>query len=100
MNRVRLVCKCCHDKQNPIQFNSPRLIHILVNLWSTHMAFIFQLLKSKTIVFAILLSILPLFAQYIGVFNLTPMQQMIACQVIAACVAVLRIITTQPISDK
>jgi hypothetical protein len=43
---------------------------------------------------------LPLFAQYIGVFNLTPIQQMIALQVIAAIVAILRVITTQPISDK
>jgi threonine/homoserine efflux transporter RhtA len=59
-----------------------------------------QLLKSRTIVFAILLAILPLFAQYIGVFNLTPIQQMIALQVIAAIVAILRVITTQPISDK
>jgi threonine/homoserine efflux transporter RhtA len=59
-----------------------------------------QLLKSRTIVFAILLAILPLFAQYIGVFNLTPIQQMIAMQVIAAIVAVLRLITTQPISEK
>ena len=61
---------------------------------------IIQALKSKTIWFAILLSILPLFAQYIGVFNLTPMQQLIALQVIAAITAVLRVITTQPLSDK
>ena len=59
-----------------------------------------QLLRSKTIWFAILLAILPLFAQYIGVFNLTPMEQMIALQVIAAITAVLRLVTTQPISDK
>ena len=59
-----------------------------------------QLLRSKTIWFAILLAILPLFAQYIGAFNLTPMEQMIALQVIAAITAVLRLVTTQPISDK
>jgi threonine/homoserine efflux transporter RhtA len=64
------------------------------------MTTLIQLLKSRTIVFAILLAILPLFAQYIGAFNLTPIQQMIALQVIAAIVAVLRLITTQPISDK
>jgi threonine/homoserine efflux transporter RhtA len=64
------------------------------------MTTLLQLLKSRTIIFAILLAILPLFAQYIGVFNLTPIQQMIALQVIAAIVAVLRIITTQPISEK
>jgi threonine/homoserine efflux transporter RhtA len=61
---------------------------------------IIQALRSKTIWFAILLSILPLFAQYIGVFNLTPMQQLIALQIIAAITAVLRVITTQPLSDK
>jgi threonine/homoserine efflux transporter RhtA len=59
-----------------------------------------QLLKSRTIIFSILLAILPLFAQYIGAFNLTPIQQMIALQVIAAIVAVLRLVTTQPISEK
>jgi threonine/homoserine efflux transporter RhtA len=64
------------------------------------MTTLIQLLKSRTIIFAILLAILPLFAQYIGVFNLTPIQQMIALQVIAAIVAILRVVTTQPISDK
>jgi hypothetical protein len=59
-----------------------------------------QLLKSRTIVFAILLAILPLFAQYIGVFNLTPIQQMIALQVIAAIVAILRVVTTTSILEK
>jgi threonine/homoserine efflux transporter RhtA len=74
--------------------------HLLVNHWSSHMQTVIQLLKSRTIVFAILLAILPLFAQYIGVFNLTPIQQMISMQVIAAIVAILRVITTQPISEK
>ena len=64
------------------------------------MTALIQLLKSRTIIFAILLAILPLFAQYIGAFNLTPIQQMIALQVIAAIVAILRVITTQPISEK
>lgn len=59
-----------------------------------------QLLKSRTIWFAIILAILPVVAQFIGVFNLTPVQQMIAVQVIAAVVAVLRIITTEPINQK
>jgi threonine/homoserine efflux transporter RhtA len=64
------------------------------------MTTLLQLLRSKTIWFAILLAILPLFAQYIGAFNLTPIQQMIALQVIAAIVAVLRAVTTQPLLDK
>jgi threonine/homoserine efflux transporter RhtA len=61
---------------------------------------VIQLLKSRTIVFAILLAILPLFAQYIGAFNLTPIQQMIALQVIATIIAVLRAVTTQPLLEK
>jgi high-affinity K+ transport system ATPase subunit B len=47
------------------------------------MTALIQLLKSRTIIFAILLAILPMFAQYIGAFDLTPIQQMIALQVIA-----------------
>ena len=64
------------------------------------MTTLIQLLKSRTIIFAILLAILPLFAQYIGTFNLTPIQQMIALQVIAAIVAILRVITTTSILEK
>lgn len=64
------------------------------------MTTIIQLLKSRTVWFAIVLATLPLFAQYIGIFNLTPVQQIIALQVIAVITAVLRVLTTQPISEK
>lgn len=64
------------------------------------MATLIKLLKSRTIWFAVVLAILPIAAQYIGVFNLTPVQQMIALQVIAAIVAILRVVTTTSISEK
>jgi hypothetical protein len=73
-----------YDQQNHLHPISNLANHLLVNHWSNHMHTLIQLLKSRTIVFAILLAILPLFAQYIGVFNLTPIPQMIALQVIAA----------------
>lgn len=59
-----------------------------------------QLLKSRTILFAILLAVLPIIPAYIGAFNLTPLQQMVALQVIAAVVAVLRLVTTSAVGDK
>lgn len=58
-----------------------------------------QLLKSKTVWFAIILAVLPLFAQFIGVFNLTPIQQMVALQVIAVVTLLLRLVTTKPVSE-
>jgi threonine/homoserine efflux transporter RhtA len=51
-------------------------------------------------VFAILLAILPIIPAYIGEFHLTGIQQMLVLQGIAACVAVLRYLTTQPLEDK
>ena len=56
--------------------------------------------KSKTIWFSILLATLPIFPTYIGEFDLTPIQQMLAVQLIAAVVVVLRLITDKPIRDK
>lgn len=64
------------------------------------MEIILKALKSRTVWFAILLAILPIAAQYIGVFNLTPVMQMVALQVIAGAVVVLRFLTTDAISDK
>lgn len=64
------------------------------------MELILKALKSRTVWFGILVSVLPILAQYIGVFNLTPMMQMVALQVIAGVVVVLRFLTTEAISDK
>lgn len=57
-------------------------------------------LRSKTIWFSILLATLPIIPTYIGEFDLTPIQQMLAVQLIAAVVVVLRLITDKPIRDK
>ena len=57
-------------------------------------------LRSKTIWFSILLAVLPIIPTYIGEFDLTPIQQMLAVQLIAAVVVVLRLITDKPIRDK
>lgn len=59
-----------------------------------------QALKSRTIIFAILLAILPIIPVYIGEFNLTGIQQMFVLQGIAVCVAVLRYLTNQSLDDK
>ncbi len=57
-------------------------------------------LKSKTIWFSILLAVLPIIPTYIGEFNLTPIQQMLLLQLIAAAIAVLRFLTSGSIKDK
>lgn len=57
-------------------------------------------LRSKTIWFSILLATLPIIPTYIGEFDLTPIQQMLAVQLIAAVVAILRFLTSKPICDK
>ena len=59
-----------------------------------------QILQSRTILFAILLAVLPIIPAYVGAFNLTPIQQMLVLQVVAAIVAVLRLVTTTAVGDK
>jgi F0F1-type ATP synthase assembly protein I len=57
-------------------------------------------LKSKTIWFAILLGILPIIPAYLDVFDLTPTAHMVLLQIIGFVVAVLRVLTTVPLSEK
>ncbi len=57
-------------------------------------------LKSRTIWFAILLGVLPILAGHVGLLGLSEMGEMIALQVIGFIVAVLRVLTTVPISEK
>ena len=59
-----------------------------------------QLLKSKTVWFAILLAVLSILQGYVGLLPLTPVHQMLVGIVIAVVITVLRIVTTQPISEK
>lgn len=59
-----------------------------------------QLLKSRTVLFAILLAVLSVLQGYIGLLPLPPLHQMYIGLVISVIITVLRIITTQPISEK
>lgn len=61
---------------------------------------IIQLLKSKTLVFSVLLAVLSVAQGYIGLFVLDPKDQAFVGVGIAAAIAVLRFLTTQPVSDK
>lgn len=64
------------------------------------MTTIFQLLKSKTVLFALLLAMLSVLQGYVGLLPLPPMQQMYVGLAISVIVTILRIVTTQPISEK
>jgi low affinity Fe/Cu permease len=59
-----------------------------------------QLLKSKTIVFSIILAALSVAQGYIGLLPMTPVHQMYIGIGISVIVAVLRAVTNQPISEK
>ena len=61
---------------------------------------ILQLLKSRTVIFAILLAVLSIVQGYVGLLPLTPIGQMFVGCGIAVCITILRIITTTPISEK
>lgn len=61
---------------------------------------ILQLLKSKTVLFALVLAVLSVVQGYVGLLPLTPIQQMYVGIAISVVITVLRIVTTQPISEK
>ena len=59
-----------------------------------------QVLKSKTVWFAIILAVLSILQGYVGLLPLSPTDQMFVGLGIAVVTTVLRIVTTQPISGK
>ena len=61
---------------------------------------IIQLLKSKTVWFAILIAVLSVVQGYVALLPVTSVQQMLVGIAIAVAVLVLRLVTTQPISQK
>jgi hypothetical protein len=61
---------------------------------------ILQLLKSRTVIFALLLAVLSIVQGYVGLLPLMPFHQMLVGCGIAVCITILRIITTTPISEK
>ena len=59
-----------------------------------------QLLKSKTVWFAIAVAVLSVLQGFVFLLPVTPVQQMMVGVGIAVAVTLLRIVTTQPISEK
>ena len=59
-----------------------------------------QLLRSRTVLFALLLAVLSVLQGYVGLLPLSPIEQMYVGIAISVIVTVLRIVTTVPISQK
>jgi len=59
-----------------------------------------QLLRSKTVLFAITLASLSIMQGYIYLLQLTPIMQMWIGVGVSVAITLLRIVTTQPIADK
>jgi hypothetical protein len=64
------------------------------------MTTILQLLRSRTVLFALLLAVLSVLQGYVGLLPLSPVEQMYVGIAISVIVTVLRIVTTVPISQK
>lgn len=58
-----------------------------------------NILKSKTIWFAILIAVLSILQGYVGLLS-SPVLQMTAGVVISVGIVILRFLTTQPLSEK
>jgi hypothetical protein len=59
-----------------------------------------NLLKSKTVWYAILIAVLSIVQGYVGLLPMTPVAQMFIGIVISVGIVILRLLTTQPIGDK
>jgi hypothetical protein len=59
-----------------------------------------NLLKSKTVWYAIIIAVLSIVQGYIGLLPMTPVAQMAVGITISVGIVILRLLTTQPIGDK
>ena len=59
-----------------------------------------QLLKSRTVLFDLFLAVLSILQGYVNLLPLSPTDQMYVGIAISVVVTLLRIVTTQPISEK
>ena len=59
-----------------------------------------NLLKSKTVWYAIIIAVLSIVQGYIGLLPMTPIAQMVVGIGISVGIVILRLLTTQPIGDK
>jgi hypothetical protein len=63
-------------------------------------AMIIQALKSRTVLFAVALAVLSVLQGFVIQLPIPPWGHAVVGSVIAAAIVVLRIITTQPLSEK
>ena len=59
-----------------------------------------SIIKSKTVWYAILIAVLSIVQGYIGLLPMTPVLQMFVGIGISVGIVILRLLTTQPISEK
>jgi len=59
-----------------------------------------NLLKSKTVWYAIIIAVLSIVQGYINLLPMTPVAQMFIGIAISVGIVILRLLTTQPISEK
>ena len=59
-----------------------------------------NLLKSKTVWYAIIIAVLSIVQGYIGLLPMTPVLQMFVGIAISVGIVILRLLTTQPIGEK
>ncbi len=59
-----------------------------------------SILKSRTVLFAVLVAVLSVLQGFLFLLPITPVQQMWVGIVLAVCIVVLRVITTVPVSEK
>ena len=59
-----------------------------------------NLLKSKTVWYAIIIAVLSIVQGYIGLLPMTPVAQMAVGITISVGIVILRLLTTQPIGAK
>ena len=59
-----------------------------------------NLLKSKTVWYAIIIAVLSIVQGYIGLLPMTPVAQMVVWIGISVGIVILRLLTTQPIGEK
>jgi hypothetical protein len=64
------------------------------------MTTLIQILKSRTVLFALLLAVLSVLQGYVFLLHIPPVQQMYVGIAISVAVTILRIVTTQPLSEK
>ena len=61
---------------------------------------IIQLLKSKTVWYAIIIAVLSIVQGYVGLLPVTPVVQMMVGVGISVGIVLLRLVTTTPIANK